>query len=244
MTSMKFAIVSIVRGLTVASALSLLACAAQKTEPEEPKYEVDNSEDETQPRGGVQMMQEFGGMNEEKVNATLKRLYPKLEECLMAGYERVEFLGGEVAFLIKVNLSGEAEHAHIERSTLGDYPTERCMIKHIQESRWPKPVGGKIGLARTSITFDPPADVRPPIEWSRSAITDSLVTAQDELGACGSGGPFEITAYVATSGNVMAAGVAHTDDEGDRAAECLVQKVEGLKFPSPGSWPAKVSFKR
>jgi len=220
----------------------LVACGGkQAPEAQSPAYEVDNEEDDS---GGIEMMQEFGGMNEEKVKKTIENLYPTLSECLLNGSKRVDFLGGEVAFLVKVNTSGVAEIAHAERSTLGDFASERCMLGALKKSRWPKPVGGRIGLARTSIAFDPPSDVRPPVDWSESDVQKALAENDGELAACGRGGPFEITAYVDTKGHVMTAGVAHADDAGEEAASCLVQAVEGIQFGSPGSWPAKVTFRR
>ena len=222
--------------------LTVTACGgSQAPESKAPAPEIDHERDDS---GGIEMMQEFGGMNEEKVKKTVEKLYPTLSDCLMNGSKRVDFLGGEVAFLVKVNTAGAAEIAHAERSTLGDYASERCMLDTLKKSRWPKPVGGRIGLARTSIAFDPPSDVRPPVEWSESDVQSALEKNDGELSACGRGGPFEITAYVDTKGRVMTAGIAHTDDSGDEAAACLVQTVESIVFGSPGSWPAKVTFRR
>ena len=221
--------------------LSVSACSGERKEARQPDYQVDRDRDDLD---GMQMMQEFGGMNEEKVNKTLERLQPELEECLMEGYKRVEFLGGEFAFLVKVDVKGDAVAAQAERSTLGDYQTEQCMLGKLKASKWPKPVGGLIGLARSSVEFDPPSDVRAPVEWSDTDVTAVLAEAESSLRSCGSGGPFSLTAYVNTKGNVMSAGVAHADDAGDDVAACLVGAVQNLKFPSPGSWPAKVSFRR
>lgn len=228
--------------LVLLASLALLACGGNKPpETQQPAYELDDERDDS---GGLEMTQEFGGMNEEKVKKTIEKLYPSLSECLMNGSKRVDFLGGEVAFLVKVNMSGQAEIAHAERSTLGDYASEQCMLAELKKSRWPKPVGGRIGLARTSIAFDPPSDVRPPVQWSESDVQRALDEHASELDACGRGGPFEITAYVDTKGRVMTAGIAHSDDSGEEAASCLVQAVEGINFGSPGSWPAKVTFRR
>lgn len=223
------------------SVLFLAACSHPQPPAEEPKYEIDNSEERS---GGPEMMAEFGGMNEEKVSRVFKNVQPDLATCLMKGYERVEFLGGEVRFLVNVNLSGRAESAFIEGSDLGDYETERCMLNHLADQKWPKPVGGKIGPARSSIAFDAPSDVRPPVQWESGDVREALARGSSSLQACGEGGPFVITAYVSTAGSVLSAGVAYSDAAGDEAAACLVKAVRSLKFPSPGSWPAKVSFER
>jgi hypothetical protein len=120
------------------------------------------------------------------------------------------------------------------------------MLKILKRSTWPKPVGGYIGLARWSIGFDAPGDVRPPIDWSSTEIEETLADGQNQqsLAACGGGGPFEITAYISRSGKVISAGVAHSDDNGEDTAQCLVSTLKNMSFPSPGSWQAKVSFSR
>jgi hypothetical protein len=48
---------------------------------------------------------------------------------------------------------------------------------------------------------------------------------------------------VQTNGTALSAGVATPDERGESgAADCLVTVIKGMKFPSPGSWPAKVMF--
>lgn len=228
--------------LATAAACSALACGGtqKKTEPQS-EWVV---EKDTETDSGLDVMQEFGGMNQEKVDRAFKKLYPVLTECLMDGQRRVKFLGGDVQFLVKVDMTGSARYAHIETSDLGDYETEQCMLDAIRGSRWPKPVGGRIGLARSSIGFDPPSDVRPPVQWSPSDIETALSELDGDLSACGRGGPFSITAYIKTNGSVLSAGVAHSDESGDETARCLVEAVKSASFGSPGSWPAKVTFRR
>ncbi len=220
---------------------TMVACGGSQETPQAANDEPSEIDTEDQD-DGMAMMQEFGGMNEEKVNRTIERLYPSLSDCLMKGFQNVDFLGGEVAFLVKVNRDGQAKVAHAEHSTLGNYESEQCMLDTLEASRWPKPVGGRIGLARTSIAFDPPSDIRPPVHWTFEDIEKTLEDHRETLEECGPGGPFELTVYVGTSGQVMSAGISHTDDTGQDAASCLVDTVEQMEFGSPGSWPAKVTF--
>ncbi len=227
------------------TAVSLSACGGSHRKDSETaaQVEVDN-EDEFD--DGMEMMQEFGGMNEEKVTKVFKRLAPDLANCLTTQGENERYLAGDVAFLVKVDREGKAVAAHAEKSNLGSFQAERCMLRILEESRWPKPVGGLIGLARWSIGFDAPSDERPPVEWSSSEVEGTITEDENAqaLYACGTGGPFIITAYVSRSGKVLSAGVAHSDDNGEQTAECLVSTIEGMTFPSPGSWRAKVSFAR
>ncbi len=221
-------------------ALLALACGGQAPEAKNPDWVVEQDNEPEQ----LEVMQEFGGMNQEKVDRVFKRVSGDLSQCLLDGQKRVEFLGGDVSFFLLVDLTGHAKAAHIEQSNLGDYETEQCMLSVLREQKWPKPVGGKLGKVTSSIGFDPPEDVRPPVSWDSENAEGGVEKIQSELSACGGGGPFSVTAYVKTNGAVLSAGVAHSDEQGDDAARCIVDAVKHARFSSPGSWPAKVTFQR
>jgi hypothetical protein len=186
---------------------------------------------------------EIGGLNEDQVDATFDKALRGIKKCLDQGAKRVEFLGGGVAFFVKIDLDGKAVHTHLERSTLGDRATEKCMLNALRSRDWPKPVGGEIGLARKSYDFDPPNDVRPPTEWSSEEAGPGLDKINGKLDECKDGkGGFEATLYVDTDGNVLSAGATPPDEEGEKSVDCIVDALKGGTFPSPGSWPAKVTL--
>jgi hypothetical protein len=59
------------------------------------------------------------------------------------------------------------------------------------------------------------------------------------------GGTFQVTAYVAPehgAGHVVAASVAAPSSAAASDVDCLLGVVKAMKLPSPGSYPAKVSF--
>jgi hypothetical protein len=223
----------------------LSACGGKQKESESAvNVEVDN-EDEFD--DGMEMMQEFGGMNQEKVDKIFRRITPDLSACLTDVGRDQDFLFGDVAFLFKVNLQGVAEIAQVKSSNLGSFRAERCMLAVIKKTTWPKPVGGHIGLVNYGpMGYVAPDDIRPPVEWSSSDVEKTLTDSKnaEELYACGRGGPYEVTAYIAPNGRVLSAGVAHTDDNGEETAACLAGAIEAMTFDSPGSWKAKVTFAR
>jgi hypothetical protein len=118
------------------------------------------------------------------------------------------------------------------------------MLNSLRAKTWPKPVGGDHGLARKSFDFDAPNDVRPPTEWSDSEAQPGLATIGGDVAKCkdGHSGRFEATLYVGTEGEVLSAGVTPPNENGEDAVDCLVGALKGAKFPSPGSWPAKVTL--
>jgi len=227
---------------SLALASSLIACGG--SEPNAKTPDGPAQEGAKEDRGpGVSATSEIGGMNEDAVEETFSSSLGGLERCLSRGAERVEFLSGSVSFFLKIDTSGKIERAYLEHSTLGDRTTEKCMLSALRSKKWPKPVGGDHGLARKSFDFDPPNDVRPPTVWSDSDAEPGLSKIGSDVAKCkeGRSGSFEATLYVGTGGEVLAAGVTPPDETGEDAVDCLVQALEGAKFPSPGSWPAKVT---
>jgi hypothetical protein len=217
-----------------------LACSeatpAAKTADEKPETE--------ERRGpGVSMSSEIGGLNEEKVDAAFKSSLSGLERCLQQGSTRVEFLGGSVSFFVQIDAGGKVDAAYLEKSTLGDRDTEKCMLDALRAKKWPKPVGGEHGLARKSFDFDPPNDVRAPADYDEEHLNKGLGKISDKLASCKSSkGSYEATMYVATDGTVLSAGVTPPDGDGETSVDCLVSTLKSASFPSPGSWPAKVTF--
>lgn len=193
--------------------------------------------------GGPSVSSEIGGLDEEKVNAAFESSLTGLERCLHQGASRVEFLGGSVAFFVKIDVQGKVDGAYLEKSTLGDRDTEKCMLGALRSKKWPKPVGGEHGLARKSFDFDPPNDVRPPADYDQDHLGKALDKISNKVASCKSAkGSYEATIYVATDGSVLSAGVTPPNEDGEESVDCLVSTLKGASFPSPGSWPAKVTF--
>ncbi len=217
------------------------ACGSPK-EAVAPQSNIED-DDGDDPDDGLEMMQQCGGMNENKINRAVRRVQGELGECLMAGYEDVELLGGDVQFLIEINSKGRAQAVYVEKSDLGSHLVEQCMVDALKAKKWPKPVGSTLGVAHTAMGFSPPEDLRAPIAWTAADVRSHLKKQEAQFAECGTeGGPFEFTAYIDASGKVMSAGVAHVDAGGNDVSECLLAKIEESRFPSPGSYPAKVQF--
>jgi hypothetical protein len=234
---------SFLRPFALLAPICLLACGGEAPEPKTADDDAVTLEEEDD--SGVSVSSEIGGLNQEKVDEVFAETVSSLTKCLNQGSRRNEYLGGAVNFFIRIGSSGEIDHARMAESTLGDRDTEKCMLGALRKHHWPKPVGGEVGLASKSLDFDPPSDVRPPTEWSQSDVDETLSKMGDDVYGCKKGSRARITAtmYVDTNGSVIGAGIASDDDSGESAADCLVDLLKRTTFPSPGSWPAKVSFR-
>jgi hypothetical protein len=191
-------------------------------------------------RAELQMKGELGVLDEKRVTVTFEELKDGLSRCLDRGHK---LAAGNVTYAMRIGQDGKAKWAFLKDSTLGDRLVEKCMLELLRGASWPTPQGGEDGLAEKPFEF-PDRDERPPVEWTPDRVASALGSARAKLAACGAraGAAFQVTAIVETNGRVGAAGISPPDEHGEQVADCLVGVVRGLKLPSPGSWPAKVSF--
>lgn len=226
------------------ASLAIVAPACGGSEPPPKDASVHDSKPTRADGPTVSTSSDVGGMNEDDVDAAFTASVKGLQRCVDMGAKRVEFLGGSVAFLLKIDGTGHVKDAYLEHSTLGNRPTEQCMLDALRAKSWPKPVGGEVGLARKSFSFDPPNDVREPISWDDHDAAPGLKKIMPDVEQCkrGHAGTFEATLYVGTDGKVLSASVTPPDTDGEEALDCLVGVLEAATFPSPGSWPAKVTL--
>jgi hypothetical protein len=223
-------------GETPAPADPTTAAVADPVEPARPRAAASKG-----PR--LEIKNELGSIDRAGTEATLTRLVPSFNACHAKGVQRMDYLQGRVAFVVRVGGDGKAVFAYVEDADLGDRETERCLLDAMKAASWPKPEGGDAEV-RKSLEFDT-GDVRPAVPWEPTRIT-GLVEAGD-LHKCkeGTSAKFRITAYVEPHGNagkVHAVGVSTSSADGEAKADCIVRVVRGWKVPSPGSYAAKVSF--
>jgi hypothetical protein len=226
---------------TLLTAAACQACGGSEPPPSTPKRAAPEND---RASSAASVSAEIGGLNEERVDSTFRSALSGLQSCLNDGARRVEFLAGSASFFVKIDRHGVVDHAYLEKSTIGDRETEKCMLDTLRRKRWPKPVGGEHGLARKSFDFDAPNDVRAPTSWEQERVRSGIAKLAHQVSACkkGARGHFEATLYVATDGSVLAAGVTPPDEAGESDVDCLVGALKSADLPSPGSWPAKVTF--
>lgn len=228
----------------VPALLLVSACGGPPPEPVAPVVEAPPPPRHS-PKLAVQS--ELGEIDSGATDKVFAELQPKFMACYQDGQRRVEYLSGDVKFFLRVAPDGSTRWVFMEESTLGDRATERCMLDVMSSARWPAPSGGEAEVHK-GFGFDPPSNVRPPLEWSTDRIAETLGKSGDDVNRCkgGASGTFHVTAYVQPHGKqhgrVQAAGVAPPNKDGEDKIDCIVDAVKKLKVPSPGSWAAKVSF--
>jgi hypothetical protein len=223
---------------------SLVACGGSKPQP---KAELKQSAPKAvEPSSDVNVTAEVGGLNEEATGKVFERAEPGLDRCFKRRAKSVQFLSGSVRFFVVIAMDQKAKSVTIEESNLGDREAEKCMQGVLFNMKWPRPVGGRTAHARyTAAAFEPPdPDVREPVNVDPKQVSKVRSKLKKQASECRVGGPspYQITAYIDTSGRVITASVTSTDPAGELTLDCLVDLVKTAEFPSPGSYAGKVTF--
>jgi hypothetical protein len=219
----------------------LFACGGEPP----PKAAEPVVKDEPRPaaRAPLKTSSELGQVDPAAVTRAFKVLDEKFMDCQKRGVERVELVAGSVKFFLRIGADGSAKWSYLEESQLGDRETEKCLLDVVMSAQWPKPDSGD---AEAHYGMELPLQAtRPPTDWGVEKVTAAITKHGEAIDRCkaGAGGSFKATLYVGTGGKVLAAGVATSAKDGAEKADCLADvlgKMRGL--PSPGSWPAKVTF--
>ncbi len=221
---------------------ALLACggAPPPPPPEPPKAEAPVQHEAHK---AMKTKSELGSIDPGAVKKAFTALDGAFMDCQKKALGRVEVLSGSAKFFLRVGEDGSAKYTYLEDSELGDRDTEKCLLDAVVGASWPKPDGGE---AEVRYGMELPLQAtRPANDWASEKVTSALAKHGEAIDKCkaGAAGTFRATMYVGTGGKVIAAGVAASTRDAAGKADCLSEALVKMKgLPSPGSWPAKVSF--
>lgn len=192
------------------------------------------------------MSAEIGGLDERATKRAFESWARKVETCQDSRRSKnpnLDFLAGSLTIKVHIDEGGRSTQAHLVRSSLGDEVVEQCITAAANAMSWPKPEGGKMGLAEQELTLPMKGD-RDAVAWSADKLGKELDQLRPKLKDChaGKSGAYDVTMYVGTEGEVIAAGASSPDADGGKVAQCLTKLVSATKWPSPGGFPAKVTF--
>jgi hypothetical protein len=234
----------------VAAALLTVGCGASQAQtpvatapPPPPPRQEQPREAEVANTGGIVIEGQLGHLTQAQLNAVLGPATQQLAGCYNDRLAEHPYLAGHIELKIRIGADGVPLWVAPVNSTLGDRPTEQCMIERAMALRFPRPRGGE-----TETTFpldlEGGEDARPATPWPPSRVDRVVGQHRAELQQCmqGATGPFDVTLYAARGGTVSTAGVSFASNAGASVADCLVRQVSGWRVPDPGSWYAKTTI--
>lgn len=224
--------------LSGAALFAATSCAADPAPPPKPAPTAELSPKKVDP-GASSVVSEVGGLNEDAMEKAFGEMRSLLEACVEKRRD-FEFLGGKMKLSLRIGRDGTARWAYLSETTLGDRMTEKCVLDAATSRAWPAPVGGE-GLADKEFSIDP---TRQPVEIEADDIRPAIRKIYRETFDCRRDvkGRFLATAYLHPSGRVLSAGVAPPRENVEDAVDCMVERIEKLRFGKLGNRPAKISF--
>jgi hypothetical protein len=220
-----------------------MACVGCGEAPPPPAEAPKAAADHVERTPGPTVEADIGGLDDMKVKHKFEQVSVSLSRCFSEGEQNVAYLSGDIHFVIRIKKDGSARWAYVKDSTLGDRETEACMLRVLKGATWPQPLGGE-GLAENTFTFDPGEEKRLPVAWTPKQLGPAHEKVKRALAQCKQqAGTRSLTAtlYIDTDGKAASVGVASGDEKGEDAAQCVIDALKPLKYPSPGSYASKVS---
>lgn len=228
--------------LTVSLALVGAGCGgAAAPEPTTPEHRAGAHHTEVERTDGVAISGLMGTISQDAVRHALEAHMNAFARCFSDRMSAVEFLSGDITMSFRVDTAGNVLWVYPSASTIGDHDTEVCVLDVALHTHFSPPHGGEAEFT-WGFGLDAADDVRLPTSWPETHVADVVSENRSSLGSCGRSTGFEVTAYVAPGGTVMAAGGTAPDADSLPALHCVVTAVRGWTMPDPGSYAAKVSF--
>lgn len=189
---------------------------------------------------------EIGALDGDAVRSISDGLRGEVERCFASANADLDLplVAGDVEISFRVKGDGSVRWAYMSRSDVGDAEVEECILQLIRGETWPEPEGGEEGLARATYGRGP--EGRAPTPWSAGDLGGAGATLSTKLAGCRSqagAASLAVTFYVDADGRPLSAGVASGDEKGLEAVACATTAVLGATYPSPGSYPAKVTVR-
>ena len=197
------------------------------------------------PSRDVAASAEIGGLDERAAEESFRASLDGLQACVSDGVERVEFMGGSIEFVVKVDAQRRAARVWAAESSLGERTTEKCMFEALRAVSWPAPQGGTYGIARSSFEFEPRKGSPTPAVWDAGRVSKVVDQLHETLSECGGGQVRDmgITLYIGADGRALAGGAAYDEASDDGAVDCVVDALLAERYPRPERTPTKVRFR-
>jgi hypothetical protein len=205
-----------------------------------PPSEQRQAEEDT---GGMVIEGQLGFLSEQQLRGVLGPATNDLAACYNNRLTDNSYLAGRIELKFRIGRDGVPLWVIPLSSTIGDRPTEQCMIEHAMALHFPRPRGGETETTYP-LELQGGDDARPATDWPTTRLDRAVNQHRAALERCTNGmtGPFAITLYAAPHGTVATAGVAVQNQQAAGATDCLVHEVTSWHVPDPGSWYAKTTI--
>ena len=134
----------------------------------------------------------LGSIADEDIAQAWKTRWPDVARCSRAAQARLSYLTGTVQLKLRIGPDGIAKRAYVERSDLGNYEAERCVLEIARALQFPKPHGG----SEAEFSFPIEVRARPSapwvVAWEEARILPSVLRGKKDIGECKGDAPADV----------------------------------------------------
>lgn len=184
-----------------------------------------------------------GQLDASAVLAVLENNKTQLKKCYEDVSSRLRFLSGQIEIKLFIGTDGKAKRVITQKSNLGAYEVERCVVETLTSIAYPAAKGG-LGEITYPMAF---AGMIPATPLTADQGAEQIEREKKKLWACTAkakkGKPPErlaplesmrMTMYVAPGGQVASVGFSSPKEPLDQGlTACLDSKARNLKLPDP-----------
>lgn len=180
-----------------------------------------------------------GRLDAEDIRRIVQAHQAGFDTCFQRGSG--QYLAGDVFVQFVVGKTGRVQHVSIQRSELGSWVVEDCLLEVGAFLEFPPPEGGEATFA---YPFHGPTVGRRLVQAVDPAWGyETVRRARSEMNRCRKSyqyeGPFHVTVYIGPLGRVLDAGFDALERPRREFAACIHSVVRGLTFPNPGNRTVK-----
>ncbi len=168
--------------------VAVAACAKTAPPPARPEPAPKAEEPPPPPQverdDGITMSGTLGTIAEADITQAFRRRWPDVTRCSQQAQARQHYLTGTIELRLRVGRDGVPIRAYIERSTLGNYETERCVLEIARAVTFPPPHGGPEAEFSFPIEVRPRASSPYVVAWEEARVAPSLEKNRKDVGIC------------------------------------------------------------
>jgi len=204
----------------------------------------DNSNTEAPPRrrDDIVIAGLKGTIDAAAVEKALNQKIRAVTACRRQHIGAFSYVGGDVTFFFEIGMDGVPTKVFLEKSQLGHWQMEACILGVAQGLKFVKPKGGKAEVRYSMALANNGTDAT---DWDADKAKPTLKKKRGALRACRRGGQpkdFTLTFYVLPGGSVKTVGVASSGALPAGFAACVARVVKAQTFADPLGSVARATY--
>lgn len=185
----------------------------------------------------------MGTLDQSSIQDEINARLPAATDCFNREFSRLQYLGGKIKLLFRVNTSGRVKWLMVERSTVGSLAVEACIVGVMKRARFDAPSGGEaeFGIPLAFGGGDPVMSLDGRSKEARRVRR----SCRKLMRGTGRGAPagLLVTIYVNPAGRISSAGLSAGGVElSSSFSNALVSNLKKLKLGRRAGYHRKLTL--